>query len=133
MAAKFPQLYPTPNSTPATLTPVTAAVKLAQTGAVGGVAAALSQMLHHPVYQLKNQMQNQGFSMRGFISQSLANPAKTLYGGITQRIFAVMPEKALKMQAFEISILMLAYAQNSETKRVSSWLIAGSAAGKPLN
>ena len=112
-----------------TMSPLTATVKLVQTGAVGGVAAAISQILHHPIYQLKNQMQVPGFSFRGFINQSLANPSKTLYGGITQRIIAVMPEKALKMQAWEITILMLTYARNSDVKKVSSWLLAGSAAG----
>ena len=111
------------------VTPLTAGIKLIQTGAVGGVAAAISQMLHHPIYQLKNQMQVPGFNFRGFIKQSLANPSKTLYGGITQRIIAVMPEKALKMQAWEMTILMLTYARNSEVKKVSSWLLAGSAAG----
>ena len=112
-----------------TASPLTAAIKLLQTGAVGGVAAAISQMLHHPIYQLKNQMQVPGFSFRGFVKQSLANPSKTLYGGITQRIIAVMPEKALKMQAWEMTILMLTYARNSEVKNISSWLLAGSAAG----
>ena len=111
------------------VTPLSTAVKMAQTGAVGGVAAAISQVLHHPIYQLKNQMQNPGFTMRGFINQSLANPSKTLYGGITQRIFTVMPEKALKMQAWEMSILVLAYVHSSEAKKVSSWLLAGSVAG----
>ena len=76
--------------------------ELLSVGISGGLAAAGSIALHHPLIQLKTHMQRGGFSLRGFLRLSGSYPAKTLYGGVIQRMIMVMPEKGFKMQGHVI-------------------------------
>ena len=71
---------------------------LLSVGMSGGLAAAASIAVHQPLIQLKTHMQRGGFSLRGFLQLSVRYPAKTLYGGVMQRMLMIMPEKGFKMQ-----------------------------------
>ncbi|KAI6646754.1 Mitochondrial substrate carrier family protein X-like [Oopsacas minuta] len=99
-------------------------------GASGGLAAAMSTAIHQPLIQLKTHMQRPGFRLGAFLQLSRRYPAKTLYGGLFQRMLIIMPEKAFKMQGYESTRSLFERRTDQRLSyKVMKWFVSGGIAG----
>lgn len=97
--------------------------------AVSASAAWLAHLLHHPLYTLKSQMMFHGprFRFKTFFRSSANEPVRFLYRGLAARLVGIMPEKAMKMQAW--TTVGRYMERNYENLTYTKWIIAGAAAG----
>ena len=99
-------------------------------GMSGGLAAAASVAVHQPLLLLKTHMQRPSFTLRGFLRLSMKYPVKTLYGGLSQRMLVIMPEKAFKMQGYEWTrSLFEGRRDQSVWYQTVKWSVSGAVAG----
>lgn len=128
-----------------------AVTRAAKEFAVSAAAATMSHVLHHPLYTLKSQMMFHGprFRFREFFGKAFSKEWTFLYRGksgqfffairctlrctlrvrvgLVSRSIGIMPEKALKMQAWiQVGRIVDRVHENAT---LSKWIIAGSAAG----
>ncbi|XP_011409465.1 PREDICTED: mitochondrial substrate carrier family protein X-like [Amphimedon queenslandica] len=94
-----------------------------------GLAACTSHAIHHPLYTLKSQMMFHGHNfhgLRAFVKQAVDSPP-FLYRGLVPRMIAIMPEKIMKMYAWDLS---REYISNKYPEaKYTKWIIAGGIAG----
>lgn len=101
-------------------------------GMSGSLGSLITTLVHHPLSQLKTHMQRENFKLSSFFRLSWQYPAKTLYGGIFQRLFVIMPEKSMKMQGFNFCLAIFNQRAESEQSRgylISKWFVSGAVAG----
>jgi solute carrier family 25 aspartate/glutamate transporter 12/13/solute carrier family 25 carnitine/acylcarnitine transporter 20/29 len=100
-----------------------------QTTLIGGAAACLSHIMHHPLYTLKSQMMFHGhnFRLSDFIRKALTQRTDFLYRGLVPRTIGVAPEKMMKMLLWDKVNIFI--DNNYNTSVYTKWLISGAAAG----
>ncbi|XP_003386558.1 PREDICTED: mitochondrial substrate carrier family protein X-like [Amphimedon queenslandica] len=100
-------------------------------GTASGLAACTSHLIHHPLYTYKSQTMYHGQSFHGFwafLKQAKdSGRLRFLYRGLPPRMLAIMPEKIMKMYAWDLS---RGYISNKYPEaKYTKWIIAGAFAG----
>uniref|UniRef100_A0A1X7UVY5 Mitochondrial carrier protein n=1 Tax=Amphimedon queenslandica TaxID=400682 RepID=A0A1X7UVY5_AMPQE len=94
---------------------------------LSGLAACTAHAIHHPLYTLKSQMMFYGHDFRFGEFMRQATSPQFLYRGLVQRMVGIMPEKAMKMRAWDV---VEGYIEKkSPNAKYTKWLLAGGMAG----